>query len=203
LLPDNHDHADSYKFADLNDDGKTDIVTANSEAGIFIYEAMTGKIIWEQVAEHTQQIQVGNFLKNASSPQVVAGGRTYGNRQLGEPYLYSQLYWFNNTGKKLLKWPGQPINGNPDFVKGDWRGDGKEQIFWYKFRLNDEGKGELYFPDPVFHQFDFMGKGAEEVITLANGVLRVYGCTTAQYTNKDRKKNKLYLKNNVVNHTHY
>ncbi len=203
LLPDNHDHADSYKFADVNHDGKVDIVTANSEAGIFIYEAMTGKIIWQQTAEHTQQIQVGNFLKNVSGPQVVAGGRTYGNRQINEPYLSSQLYWFDNKGTKLLKWPGQPINGNPDFVKGNWRGDGKDQLFWYKFLINDRGTGELYFPDPVFHMFDFTGKGAEEVITLNRGMLRVYGCKNAHYTNKNSKKDLLYLKNSVVNHTHY
>ena len=203
LLPDNHDHADSYKFGDVNGDGKLDIITANIEAGIFIYEAMTGKIIWQQVAEHTQQIQVGNFLKNTPAPQVVAGGRVYGNRQIGEPYLSSQLYWFDNQGNLLSKWPGQPLNGNPDFVKGDWRGDGKAELFWYKFRLNDQGKGEIYFPDPVFHMFDFTGQGAEEVVTLSNGMLRVYGSAKARYTNKDRKKNKLYLKNTVVNHSHY
>jgi hypothetical protein len=88
-------------------------------------------------------------------------------------------------------------------VKGNWRGDGKEELFWYKFRLNDQGKGEIYFPDPVFHMFDFTGQGAEEVITLSNGMLRVYGSATAKYSNKDRKKDKLYLKNSVVNHTHY
>ncbi|TDH24209.1 hypothetical protein EXU57_15460 [Segetibacter sp. 3557_3] len=203
LLPDNHDHADSYKFGDVNGDGKTDIVTSNSEAGVFVYDAMTGKIIWQNVAEHSQQIQVGNFLKTAGAPQVVVGGRTYGNRQVNEPYLSSQLYWFDNTGKKLMKWPGNPINGNPDFVKGNWKGDGRQQLFWYKFRINDSGTGKLYFPDGVFHMFDFTGRGAEEVITLNRGLLRVYGSKSAKHTGKDLKKDPLYLKNSVVNHTHY
>lgn len=203
LLPDNHDHADSYKFGDVNHDGRVDIVTANSEVGIFIYEAMTGKIIWQQVAEHTQQIQVGNFLKGVSGPQVVAGGRTYGNRAANEPGLSSQLYWFDNTGKKILKWPGNPINGNPDFVKGNWKGDGKDELFWHKFHINDQGTGNLYFPDMVYHMFDFSGKGAEEVITIGRGVLKVYGYKNAKFSNRDLKKNVMYLKNNVVNHTHY
>lgn len=203
LLPDNHDHADSYKFGDIDGDGKKDIITANSETGVFVYEAMTGNIIWQNVAEHSQQIQVGHFLKDRANPQVVVGGRTYGNRQLKEPYLSSQLYWFDNTGNLLLKWPGNPINGNPDFVKGDWLGNGKDQLFWFKFLINDNGKGTLYFPDPVFHMFDFMGKGAEEVITLSNGWLRVYGSKHAVYPGKDRKKDLMYLKNTVVNHTHY
>ena len=202
LIPDNHDHADSYKFADINEDGKLDIVTANSEAGIFMYDGMTGKIIWQNVAEHSQQIQVGHFFKNNLGLQVVVGGRTYGNRQLGEPYLSSQLYWFNQSGDFLFKWPGNPINGNPDFVKGAWNGK-DEQLFWYKFKIEDNGKGKLYFPDPVFHMFDFMGKGAEEVITLSGGSLKVWGSRKAVYTNKDRKKDLTYLKNTVVNHTHY
>ncbi|MEO5909953.1 MAG: hypothetical protein ABIP95_03650 [Pelobium sp.] len=203
LLPDNHDHADSYKFLDLNGDGKLEIITANSEAGVFVYEAMTGKIIWENVAEHSQQIQAGNFLEKGSGPQVVVGGRTYGNRSIGEPYLSSQLYWFDKNGNHLFKWPSAPINGNPDFVKGDWLGNGVEQLFWYKFEINKQGKGELYFPDPVFHMFDFMGKGAEEVITLNRGVLQIYGSNKAQHKGIDHKKDLMYLKNIVVNHTHY
>ena len=51
--------------------------------------------------------------------------------------------------------------------------------------------------------FDFQGKGAEEVVTLSRGFLRVYGSKNAKYSNKDSKNNLMYLKNNVVNHTHY
>ena len=203
LLNDNHDHADSYKFGDVDGDGNVDIATANSETGVFIYKGMTGEIIWQNTAEHSQQIQVGNFLKNVPGPQVVVGGRTYGNRQINEPYLSSQLYWFDKKGRLLFKWPGNPLNGNPDFVKGNWLGNGKDQLFWYKFRINEHGQGELYFPDPVFHMFDFSGRGAEEVITLSRGTLRVYGYKNASYTNKDQKKDLNYLKNSVVNHTHY
>lgn len=202
LLPDNHDHADSYKFADINGDGKVDIVTANSETGVFIYEAMTGKIIWQAVAEHSQQIQAGKFLGDKKDLQVVVGGRTYGNRQINEPYLSSQLYWFDSKGNQLMKWPGNPINGNPDFVKGDWNGR-DEQLFWYKFFIKPDGKGQLYFPDPVFHMFDFMGTGAEEVITLSHGKLRVFGSKTATHSGIDRKKDLQYLRQSVVNHTHY
>ncbi|MBD8489304.1 hypothetical protein IFO69_11155 [Echinicola sp. CAU 1574] len=202
LLDDNHDHADNYKFADINGDGKRDIVTANSETGVFMYEAMTGEIIWQNIAEHSQQIEVGNFLKNRNEPQVVVGARTYGNRQAGEQYLWSQLYWFSNQGELLFKWPWKPINGNPDFVKGDWKGDGKDQLFWFKFLINDQGAGELYFPDPVFHMFDFTGDGAEEVITLDGRTIRVFGAKEHQ-TGKDKKEDLAYLKHKVVNHTHY
>ena len=148
-------------------------------------------------------LQSGKFLHGLEGLQVVAGARTYGNRQAGEPYLSSQLYWFDNKGKLLSKWPGKPINGNPDFVKGDWLGTGKDHLFWYKFRINERGTGDLFFPDPVFHMFDFTGRGAEEVVTLNNGLLRVYGSKKARYTNKDRKKDLDYLKTSVVNHTHY
>jgi hypothetical protein len=202
LSYDNHDHADNYKFGDVDGDGRLDIVTANSETGVFIYQGLTGEILWQNVAEHCQQIEVGKFLKNRAGPQVVVGARTYGNRAAGEPYLSSQLYWFSNRGEMLFKWPGTPINGNPDFVKGDWYGTGQDQLFWFKFKIKDNGEGEFYFPDPVFHMFDFNGNGAAEVITLRRDTLRVYGSQSA-HLSEDKKKNLRYLQRHVVNHTHY
>jgi len=203
LLPDNHDHADSYKFSDINGDGRLDIATANSETGVFVVDAQTGKTIWQNTAEHSQQLAVGNFLRWVPGPQVVVGGRTYGNRALGEPGLSSQLYWFDNAGSLVKKWPGNPLNGNPDFVRGNWRGNGVVELFWHKFRLNEAGTGELYFPDPVFHMFDFTGRGAEEVITLRQGRLCVFGSRSATHSGKDLKKDAEYLRSTVVNHTHY
>ena len=203
LLNDNHDHADNYKFCDVDGDGTTELVTANSETGVFIFKGMTGKVLWQSVAEHSQQIEAGKFLSDVAGVQVVVGARTYGNRQAGEPYLSSQLFWFNDKGEQLFRWPETPINGNPDFVKGDWDGRGDDQLFWFKFRINGRGHGELYFPDPVYHMFDFMGRGAEEVITLSRGKLRVYGSSAAVHSKSDKKKNMDYLKHKVVNHTHY
>lgn len=205
LLNDNHDHADSYKFGDIDHDGKKDIIIANSETGVYAIKAMTKEIIWQSVAEHSQQLQVGDFLKDVPGPQTVIGGRTYGTKGTKEPGLSSQLYWFDNKGKLVSMWPkGFPLNGNPDFVAGNWDGKGKKEVFWYKFRLNDKGEGVLYFPDMVFHMFDFTGRGAEEVITFNRfGVLSVYGSKSAAHSNKDLKANPVYLQENVANHTHY
>ncbi|WP_342645628.1 hypothetical protein [Mucilaginibacter sp. CSA2-8R] len=203
LVNDNHDHADSYKLADVDHDGKTDIVISNSETGVYAIKGMTKEIIWQNVAEHSQQLDVGDFLDGTPGPQTVIGGRTY-SKVPGEPYLSSQLFWFDNKGNLVNMWPhGFPLNGNPNFVSGNWQGDGKRQVFWYKFKLNRKGEGELYFPDQVYHMFDFTGRGVDEVITIGRGVMRVFGSRAAKHSGKDQKADLRYLQLNVVNHTHY
>jgi hypothetical protein len=66
------------------------------------------------------------------------------------------------------------------------------------------------FKEPVFHMFDFLGNGSEQVITLDRTVLRVYG-----YRNPPRKagvttdasgrvvRNAEYVRKSIANHTHY
>lgn len=202
LFSDNHDHVDSFRFADIDGDGKLEALASQSDVGTVVYKTLTGELLWKRPSDHTQQIQFGNFIKNAPGPQVVVTARTYGNRQLGEPYLSGQLYWFDPKGNLLSKWPRNPLNGNPDFVKGDWRGNGTAELFWYKFHLNSDGKGTLYFGEPVYHMLAFMGDGAEQVITLnnASGILRVYGSRNAK--RRSVKRDAEYLRK-VANHTHY
>ena len=203
LFYDNHDHSDSYRFADLDGDGQLEMISSHSEVGVVVYDALTGRIRWQHTGEHSQQIEVGSYLDGVPGPQVALGARTYGNRQVGEPYLSGQVWWFTPTGKLISKWPGMPLNGNPVFVKGDWRGNGREELFWHKFRMRGDGRGELYFAEPVFHMFDFLGDRAEEVITLEGGVLRVYGWRGAEHAAKPDARDPEYLRNTVVNHTHY
>ena len=106
-------------------------------------------------AEHSQQLEVGNFLRGIPWPHIAVDARTYARN--GEAGLGGQVHWFDAKGNLLSKWPANPLNGNPDFVKGDWRGDGREELFWYKFKMTDEGRGVLYFKQDVYHMFDFLG----------------------------------------------
>ncbi|MDZ7693601.1 MAG: hypothetical protein U5K69_21195 [Balneolaceae bacterium] len=166
LFYNNRDHVDSYRFDDLNGDGVDEMIAAHSEVGALVYDARSGDILWQNTAEHTQQIETGNYLTGIEGPQVAFGARTYGNRSAGEHYLWAQVQWYTPGGELVKLWPEKPINGNPVFEKGDWDGDGEEDLFWHKFKMQEDGSGTLYFGDMVYHMFDFTGNGVDEVITL-------------------------------------
>lgn len=202
LFYNNRDHVDSYRFDDLNGDGVDEMIAAHSEVGALVYDSRNGDILWQNTAEHTQQVETGNYLKGVEGPQVAFGARTYGNRSAGEHYLWAQVQWYTPDGELVKLWPEKPINGNPVFVKGDWDGDGQENLFWHKFKMQDDGSGTLYFGDMVYHMFDFTGNGADEVITLSDGRLRIYGHRDPA-TSEDKKLDPDYIKYRISNHTHY
>jgi len=217
----NNDHMDSMEFFDINGDGKLELLTSQSDVGTLAYNAQTGAILWQNISDHSQQITAGYILDNSSTPQVVTNGRTYtpmprpagfvpGQRPMriasppGEIAigggLGAQLYWFNNQGKLLETWPAHPLNGNPNFVRGDWYGNGKRTFFWYRFKLEPDGNATLFFKGEVYHMFDFDHSGAEQVITLDGGTLRVYG--NANVAPRAVKRDAEYRRI-VANHTHY
>jgi hypothetical protein len=63
--------------------------------------------------------------------------------------------------------------------------------------------GTLFFAQEVYHMFDFVGNGAEQVIALNKdqGVLQVYGRKGVQPRSVTRDAD--YLRHSVSNHTHY
>ena len=202
--PINHDHADSFRFADIDGDGEIEALCPQSDVGVVVYRARTGEQVWQHSAAHTQQLSWGKFLAGVPTTQVIVNARYYGRNPGEPPGLSGQTHWFDAQGKPLLKWPRtSSLNGNPDFVKGDWRGDGREELFWYKWRMNAEGRGELFFKEEAYHMFDFMGNGCEQVIALnkGTGVLQVYGARDAKP--KTVKRDADYLRHAIANHTHY
>ena len=199
IFDDNHDHMDAMEFFDIDGDGKPELLVGQSDVGALAYNARTGELLWQNLADHTQQITAGFILKDSKTPQIVANGRVYGTR--GSGGLAAQLYWFDNKGNLLHKWPRNPIQGNPNFVRGDWYGNGTRTFFWHKFRLDDDGRGTQFFKETVYHMFDFLGNGAEQVVTWDRGVLRVYGYTGVRA--KAVMRDSEYKRNSVANHTHY
>lgn len=245
---DNHDHMDNMVFFDINGDGKLEQVVGQSDVGAMAYNAHTGAILWQNIADHTQQITAGYILSGSKTPQIVANGRTYaprparprrapggggagsggarggrpgagrpggagpsgvrpGNRFANRPFqglggggLGAQLYWFDNKGNLLSRWPAHPLSANPNFVHGDWYGNGKQTYFWYRFRLEPDGKATLYFKGEVYEMFDFVGNGAEQVVTLDGPTIRVYGY--AGVKPKKVVRDAEYLQK-VANITHY
>ena len=221
---DNHDHMDAMEFFDLDGDGKPELNVGQSDAGTLAYSAQTGKLLWHNISDHTQQITAGYILANSKTPQVVSNGRTYPARPAGFQAggrssaatdqvtpgggLAAQLYWFDNKGNLLEKWPAHPLNGNPNFVRGDWYGNGKRTYFWYRFKLEPDGNATLFFKGEAYHMYDFDHTGADQVITLEGGgfgeggvqYLRVYGNANVTPHPKpcDAGCRKL-----IANHTHY
>jgi hypothetical protein len=195
IFDDNHDHMDALAFFDIDGDGKVELLTGQSDVGVVAYKAQTGELLWQNLADHTQQITAGYILKGSKTPQIVANGRTYG-RGLG-----AQLYWFDNKGTLLSKWPRNPLNGNPNFASGDWYGDGHKEFFWSKFKLEDTGKATLFFKEPVADMFDWLGNGAEQVVTFERSTLRVYGYKGVKA--KRVKRDSEYYRKTITNNTHY
>ena len=198
---DNHDHADTFRFVDLTGDGRPELICPFSDVGLVILDALTGKILWQRPAAHAQQGEAGNFLTDVPGPQIVVNGRFYANGADGS--LSAQCFWFHPRGNLIRKWPSRPLAGNPDFVQGDWRGDGSQVLFWHKFKLNADGTGDQFFPDTVIHMFDFDGNGTDDVITRSPGGLRIYTCRNARSQPERVAKDPDVLRWKVTNHTHY
>ncbi len=184
-------------------------------AGYILGDSKTPEIVTGGRTYGAPQPRPAGLRPASAAGATGSGGGGFG-RQQGPPDqiavqggLASQLYWFDNLGRLLQRWPAQPLNGNPNFVRGDWFGTGKRTYFWYRFKLEPDGNATLYFKGEAYHMFDFDHIGSEQVITLEGGggfgpggtqTLRVYGYTNA--VPHAVKRDAEYRKT-IANHTHY
>lgn len=200
LFPINNDHVDSARILDLDGDGKFEIVAGQSDVGSTAYDAHTGKLLWQRFANHTQKVEAGPYRAGLPGIQVVGSSRFY----VGG--LGAVLRWYDIRGNRIDNWPAQPVPGNPNFVKGDFRGDAVNRLFWQRFRIEPDGTGTLAFPEEVFHMFDFMGTGTDQVITQAarGSVVRIWGYKGAPVRTPSKEKtDPVYRAHSISNHTHY
>jgi hypothetical protein len=219
---DNHDHTDAMEFLDINGDGKPELMVGQSDVGTLAYNAQSGDMLWQNLTDHSQQVTAGWILNGSKTPQVVTNGRTYTPRPVHPAGaaqtqrressgsqsnqiavgggLGAQLYWFDNIGRELETWPAHPLSGNPNFVRGDWYGTGKRTFFWFRFKLEPDGAATLFFKGEVYHMFNFDHTGAEQVITLDGGIMRVCGNTNV--IPHPILRNAEYRRL-IANHTHY
>jgi len=103
--------------------------------------------------------------------QAAAG---FGRQQGPADQIALAAGWLRSSmvrqSRRLLeRWPAHPLNGNPNFVRGDWYGNGKRTYFWFRFKLEPDGNGTLFFKGEAYHMFDFDHTGADQVITLEGG----------------------------------
>jgi hypothetical protein len=84
---------------------------------------------------------------------------------------------------------------------GDRCGNGRKQFFWYRFKLEGDGRGTQYFEEPVYQMFDFLGKGATQAIARDRAVLCAYGCRGVKP--KQSARDSGYKRNSIADHTQY
>ncbi len=190
------DPVHAARFADLNGDGGLEMVAAQGNAGVAAYDIFNGHERWKSPAGSARTLEIGSFLMNAPAPQVIVGSAQEAAPASGAPATL--VRWFSPTGKPLDVWPANPLNLNGYFVKGDWYGNERPQLFWSRFHMEPSGKGTLFFSEDVYQMFDFMGNGNEQVITLdPRGILRVYGYSDARL--HDPHRSAEYMRTSVAN----
>lgn len=199
--PSSEESINSARFADLNGDGGLEMIVAQNKVGVGAYQTNNGEKVWSTFVDDAQKLEIGNFLTDSPSPQIITSSIVRGDVSKGEPEVQSLLRWYGPAGRPLEVWPANPINVRSTLVKGDWTGSGKNQLFWNRFRLDSTGKGTLFFPEEVYQMFDFIGNGGEQVICLdnASGVLRIYGNKEVR-SRGTAKREEEYLRTRVANH---
>src|SRR5258706_13178879 len=105
---------------------------------------------------------------------------------------WSKPDWINTTRRLTIRrrW---------DIYSCGRSSNSRDATLWPRFC--DDGRGTQFFNEPAYHMFDFLGNGAEQVITFERTLVRVYGYRNVKP--KFVKRDSEYQRNSAANHTQY
>ncbi|KPJ62027.1 MAG: hypothetical protein AMS15_05270 [Planctomycetes bacterium DG_23] len=112
-------HVDSCVMGDFADDEEVDPVAflSASSCGVWVVDALTGKVRNIHYVGHAQGTSVGNFRPDTAGLEVLVGTR-WGN--------YGILNLFSGRGERLLTF--EPDNISQGGPPANWTGDGRDLI---------------------------------------------------------------------------
>lgn len=176
------DHADCLWVADVNNDGKYEMLVGGSVTCLYDRD---GKELWRYVGSiESQHVCPGHFVKGASGLQIAGLDRI----QRGDGY---KGQWDGKDGIFLIDSEGKELWKEDRTTKGwltivdllsNWNGDGKDYILAYRrggglcpALYNSDMERVVEFPNDgyVLHG-DLFGRGVEDVITYNSKTLCIY-----------------------------
>ncbi len=196
-------HMDSIVIADINGNGKYEVVAASSFLGVIALDALTGQFLWTVDANHAQTIAVGKFREDMPGMQIAISDRHY-TYPKNDLVIRAHLLFFDSEGNELWRWPEKPSISGEIFGSG-WMDDGHvEHLYWSSFRIDPvEGRGKP-FPYVVRDVVDFNGNGYDNYITWTPNELIIIHQEGTRDKTRDRDRSwHDYLLEKVVNNSVY
>ena len=112
IFDDNHDHMDAIEFFDIDGDGKPELLTGQSDVGALAYRALTGELLWHNMADHTQQITA----VHPEGQQDSAGGRERPRLRTAEGRSRGAALLVRLSGQCYSR-AQESLNGNPNCAR--------------------------------------------------------------------------------------
>jgi len=192
-------HADSIRLADINEDGRVEVVYAYSGEGVFVLDAATGETLWHHPTNHAQQLEIADVRPDVPGTEVIIGDRFY------LPALRARLLIYDCRGTLLTAWPEIAITGNANLGVLEWDGAPGMEIAWSNLVVDGRGTVLAALPRVLHHAFDFAGDGREEFVCDmrdADGRLFLMAWGDAGEADLPRRTDYEALRK-IANHTHY
>lgn len=175
-------HIDAVAIGNFADDAEVDPIAflMAGSAGVYVVDALTGRLRDVHRVGHAQGRNVGNFRADVPGLEILVGCR-WGN--------YGILNYFSGRGERLISFePDNISQGGPPV---NWTGDGEELMLLatsHRALGMYDGYGRKvvnlpkeHLPDKIFYgrggwcrTADVCGDPRDELIFVAGGIMRIF-----------------------------